>query len=579
MFKRKATVPVLVLLLLVAGAALVSPAAAERASQPSNVQAGYIDLGASHSCARLTNGSVRCWGLNGNGQLGYGNTVTIGDTETPAAAGPVNLGTGRTATQLAAGDSSTCAILDNASVRCWGSGGFGALGYGSTEDVGNDESVASKGPVNLGSGRTAKAIAVGASHACAILDTDALRCWGQGGDGALGYGNGNSIGDDPMETPASAGPVSLGTTAKAVTAGIGFTCVLRTDGGVVCFGQNGFGQLGQGSAIPSSEYGDDSGEVPSNLGTVNLGINRTASAISSGSQHTCVILATPVADAGKVMCWGLAASGRLGYNDGANNIGDNESPFAAGTVNLGGHTAVAVAAGGAHTCVILDDGSVRCWGFGSSGQTGQNGTANVGDDASRPAPGVVVNIGAGRTATAVATGYFHTCVRRDDNSVICFGRNEAGQLGYANTTNIGDTEVASAGGPVNLGSTAPPDSDGDGKPNSTDACDFVAGSTPNGCPNVTRSLTLRYASSAFRGTLSSAKAACRSSMIVTVFKKVGTIGGSDDVRQGQDTTSATGAFVLTKVRKPGTYYASTLRRVVPSAGNCLAARSPLLTLP
>ena len=128
-------------------------------------------------------------------------------------------------------------------------------------------------------------------------------------------------------------------------------------------------------------------------------------------------------------------------------------------------------------------------------------------------------------------------------------------------------------------SSGPVDSDGDGKPNSTDACDNVPGATANGCPNVSRTLSLRYASGAFRGTLSSAKAGCRSNQTVSVFKKVGTIGGSDDVRQGGDATDGAGTYVVPKTKKPGTYYSSVPRRVVASAGNCLAARSPLLTLP
>ncbi|MBW3536082.1 MAG: hypothetical protein KY453_12855, partial [Gemmatimonadetes bacterium] len=105
----------------------------------------------------------------------------------------------------------TCALLDDGNVRCWGYGAHGRLGYTRTNDIGDDETPGSVGPVDLGAGRTAVAVSAGGRHTCARLDDGSVRCWGAGFTGRLGYCDERDIGDD--ETPASVGPVDL-TTAR-----------------------------------------------------------------------------------------------------------------------------------------------------------------------------------------------------------------------------------------------------------------------------------------------------------------------------------------------------------------------------
>jgi alpha-tubulin suppressor-like RCC1 family protein len=163
-----------------------------------------IVAGARHTCALLESGSVRCWGSAANGMLGYaGRFDPIGDDETPASAGDVDVG-GKVV-QLDAGDYATCALLESGRVRCWGSGELGELGYGNTEDIGDDETPASAGDVDIGG--LATRIDVGFRHVCATLESGAVRCWGRGGTAALGYGNVLDVGDD--ETPASVGDVQF----------------------------------------------------------------------------------------------------------------------------------------------------------------------------------------------------------------------------------------------------------------------------------------------------------------------------------------------------------------------------------
>ena len=273
-----------------------------------------IDAGKAHTCAVLDTGAVRCWGSGGFSNLGYGNTGNIGDDETPASVGDVDVG--GTVTQIAAGTFHTCALLDTGAVRCWGFGTKGRLGYATTTPIGDDEPPATAGDVDVGG--TVVQIVAGEEHTCALLDTGAVRCWGVGANGRLGYGNTNDIGDD--ETPAAAGDVDVGGAVVQIDAGVFHTCALLDTGAVRCWGAGGSGRLGYGNSIT---IGDD--ETPATAGDVDVG--GTVVQIDAGS-HTCALL-----DTRAVRCWGVSANGRLGYGN-LSSIGDNETPASAGDVDI-----------------------------------------------------------------------------------------------------------------------------------------------------------------------------------------------------------------------------------------------------
>ena len=253
------------------GAALLRGAAASRSRArsrrptPSTPRTAVaISAGLAHTCAILDNGRVRCWGFGGHGELGYGNTESIGNNETPGSAGPVHLGAGRTAVAISAGWYHTCVILDNGRVRCWGDAGSGQLGYGNTEDIGDDETPDSVAPVDLGPDRTAVAISAGKWHTCAILDNGRVRCWGLGHHGVLGYGNTETIGDD--ETPDSVSPIRLGGPRPVgISAGDRHTCVILENRRVRCWGAGELGQLGSGNR---QDIGND--ETPGSVGPVSF---------------------------------------------------------------------------------------------------------------------------------------------------------------------------------------------------------------------------------------------------------------------------------------------------------------------
>lgn len=221
---------------------------ASRGAVVLGAKAVAVSAGGRHACALLESGSVRCWGSPSYGPLGYGNTNVVGDNETPAQAGSINVGGAVVA--ISAGGNHTCALLSQGRVRCWGRGGnqgfpVGLLGYKETQDIGDNETPASAGNIALGG--TATTISTMWSGRCALLSTGAVRCWGKNPSGSLGYGDLNDVGDN--ETPAQKGDLHLGGAAVklANAASTYHMCAIMEDGGVKCWGLNGDGQLGLGT--------------------------------------------------------------------------------------------------------------------------------------------------------------------------------------------------------------------------------------------------------------------------------------------------------------------------------------------
>lgn len=351
--------------------------------------------GASFSCALLEDGSVRCWGANKDGQLGYGHTSTLGDDETIESLGPVQIG--GPATQIAAGASKfgshACALLEDKSMRCWGSAKFGKLGLGHTNSVGDDELPTSAATVSVGG--KVDAIAAGKYNTCAILEDRSLRCWGWNAQGQLGLGNTQDVGDN--EIPSSVSPIDLGAKVMQVSVGRRHICALIDGAKVRCWGWNNRGQLGLGN---TENIGDD--EVPSSVDPIDL--SAPAIQVVTGELHTCALILDENSDedaaslnkkiwarfspdgqplvgtplGGKVQCWGDNKFGQLGYAH-KHSVGDTNSPNAVGTVYLGA-PAVALSAGNYHTCALLADGNMRCWGYNDQGQLGYGNVDLIGDN-------------------------------------------------------------------------------------------------------------------------------------------------------------------------------------------------------
>lgn len=412
-----------------------------------------LALGESHSCAILDDGSVKCWGRDSFVGLGVdaGNSV-------PLPGDAIELGEGRRALQLAAGPANTCALLDDDSVKCWGYDDDGSLGYGDSgprlapdsdpvdlrdgntarfvelgskatyslvilttgavKGWGSNEqgglgygdtdrrSTPPRETVSLGAGRTALSLSAGANHTCAVLDNNTIKCWGDNGAGQLGYGDNDSRFEPPTET------VDLGLSGTdaslRMALGAEHSCALFADGSVTCWGRS-----------PQLGYGDAGDELSPPSESVDFSARSAVRQLAAGVSHTCALL-----EDGRVQCWGGNGAGELGYGD----TDDRPSPPGDSVDLRDGYTAIAIAAGAYHTCAILDDGNVKCWGDNDQGALG------YGDTERRFAPPrEVLDFGGGLTAKKLAASYNHTCAILSDDSVQCWGYNSKGQLGYGDT--------------------------------------------------------------------------------------------------------------------------------------------------
>ncbi|MFP2908341.1 RCC1 domain-containing protein [Pyxidicoccus sp. 3LFB2] len=374
-----------------------------------------LHAGDTHTCALLNDGSVRCWGNGGTGRLGYGNTDSVGDNELLSSRGAIPLT--EKASQLAAGGAHTCALLSNGLVRCWGNNAFGQLGYGHVNHIGDTEPVLSETYVNLGTQATR--IVAGGNHTCALLTTGRVRCWGRNNQGQLGYGHTNNVGDD--EKPSSV-DVQVGAPVQDLVARGDQTCALLVSGKVRCWGANTYGQLGYsngGNAIGDNEH-------PSSVGDLSLA--GTVLQLAAGTNHTCALR-----DTGAVRCWGYNANGQVGNG----TTGSTFNPTAY-DVNLGaGNKAIQVTAGGEHTCALLGSGLIKCWGYNAQGQLGYGTVTQL---LAPPSSHTGLN---NIPAYFVTAGANHTCALLTNGKALCWGLGSNGQLGYGNTNTIGDDELPS----------------------------------------------------------------------------------------------------------------------------------------
>src|SRR3546814_395894 len=211
------------------------------------------------------------------------------------------------------------------------------------------------------SNATALLVAAGGLHACALLDTGELKCWGQNGKGQLGQGDNDPRGGEPNQMGDKLLPINLGAgrIAVAVTAGYEHTCALLDSGSLKCWGDNSNGQLGWWD---TSSRGDSENDMGDNLAAIDLGPDRTAVAVAAGERFTCAIL-----DNGWVKCWG---------NNDQNQVGPQATKPWTGDpvdVNLGAdYTALSLGLGIAHAIALLNGDIVKGWGSDDAGELGHD---------------------------------------------------------------------------------------------------------------------------------------------------------------------------------------------------------------
>jgi alpha-tubulin suppressor-like RCC1 family protein len=215
------------------------------------------------------------------------------------------LGAGSGVVSVTAGGWHTCALLDSGAVKCWGFDYYGQVGDGAGDDPQESRPV---DVVGLGTGSGGIAITAGAYHTCVLLDSGAVRCWGSDYYGQVGDGaddNANKY------TPVDVFGLGAGSGVIAITAGAYHTCVLLDSGAAKCWGDDYYGQVGDGADDNANEYAP--------VDVVDLGAGSGIVAIAAGNNHTCALL-----DSGAVKCWGRDYYGQLG--DGADDNANEYAP-------------------------------------------------------------------------------------------------------------------------------------------------------------------------------------------------------------------------------------------------------------
>ena len=351
-------------------------------------------------------------GCPGGEQGSSGSTADATDTSTGSGSSEESGGASTSTTTTTAGNDDTTTGA--------------STGASTTSEITTDASSTTEATTEASTGASSTG---DASTGADTTEGGSSGAPGACGDGAVDPGeacdDGNSDEADACSTQCELNK------ALSVTMGYEYTCASISGETVKCWGRNDSGQLGLGDIAPR---GDEPGEMGDALPAVDLGTGRTATAITAGYRHTCALL-----DDGSVKCWGwnggwLGLEDNLDRGDGPGEMGD-----ALPAVDLGaGRTATAISAGERHTCALLDDGSVKCWGGNTYGQLAHDGVNNIGDNAGEMGDDLPpIDLGTGRTATAVTTGAHHTCASLDDGATKCWGINVNGTLGQGDTVNRG----------------------------------------------------------------------------------------------------------------------------------------------
>ncbi len=398
------------------------------------IEVVQVVTGGRHTCALLNDGHVRCWGAGGAGQLGYGNNQSL---SSPGG----NVGGGLQdafVTQLSAGTSHTCALLEGGAVSCWGDGANGRLGY---PDGGSRQSPGGPVPLPEDAG-VAEQVVAGYDHTCVLMSNGTITCWGADDWGQLGY-PGEAVGAVPLGDEADV--------VMALSAGYRTTCALFDNGTVRCTGFNWEGNIGIPPVFddPSPDAWPINTAYHEFQGDLDFGVGAFVSRLAmNDGGHSCAVIEGPTPGADDTLrCWGAGNAGRLGYGNTQNR--PTVLPMS-DDVPLGGNVSL-VAAGDAHTCALLTDGGLRCWGRGSDGRLGYGNNANVGDgtgDSIIEAGDVELGLTGGVEVKQIAAGgsvfsveaeivsLGHTCVLLSDGNVRCWGFGENGQLGYGDNLSL-----------------------------------------------------------------------------------------------------------------------------------------------
>jgi alpha-tubulin suppressor-like RCC1 family protein len=360
-----------------------------------------IAAGMDHACAILEDTSVACWGDADYGQLGnpyHSGPVTVPVPVYIAGAWKQQL-TGVIA--VTAGFHFTCALQRTGSVFCWGTNGSGELGIGASDSFWHFGATKVQIPEPV----AAISAQAYSEHACALMSDSqhTVRCWGANFYGQLGSGSSDSASPVEVQVTQMDGSQTALIGVTQISIGNYHSCAILANTSAACWGNNSYGQLGDGT--------HNSRSSPKLVVISELDGSKTLltdiSQIAGGGIHTCAVLASTMSAA----CWGDNSRGQLGVP-----AITFSTPSPTGIPSLG---VKQLSGGNNHTCAVLADSRLACWGDNTYGE--------LGDAVPSSRSPVVLSA----TATQVAAGNDFTCALMTDTGVQCWGRGDVGQLGAA----------------------------------------------------------------------------------------------------------------------------------------------------
>lgn len=344
------------------------------------IQFRSVVAGTFHTCGITASGHAACWGSNNAGRLGDGSA--FGSTSPVSVSGLANLKT------LSMGSAYSCVIDVAGAAYCWGANVSAQLGIGSYDNV--PHRLAQQVATTL----SLDTVASGDRHSCGLTADGQAYCWGGGYNGQLGTNDTtycDILGERCNTAPK---PAATAVRFSRLSVGTDHTCGLAADGTAYCWGANESGQLGDGTTVDRS------------LPTPVMG-GLAFMQLSAGNFHTCGLT-----ESGLAYCWGINDAGLLG-------TGGTPTESSVPVAVAGGLTFTVLSAGSGHTCGLVADGTLYCWGSNSRLQLGTRDSVSV------KAPRSFLTL----KFLSVSVGVNYTCGIALDSLAYCWGENNANQLG------------------------------------------------------------------------------------------------------------------------------------------------------
>ncbi len=328
------------------------PTPIQQGEMPSGVRLTQVTAGNSHTCGIGSDQKAYCWGMNTYGQLGNGATT---DSSTPVAVSQGQIPNGVTLTKLAVGNWHTCALGSNGWMYCWGSNSFSQIGDGTTGSANNRFTPVAVLQGAMPAGSTARDIDTGGgSHNCVIASNNQAYCWGYNGSASGGLGDGTTV---SRTSPVAVlqGAIPSGVTTVKLEVGFESSCIIGSDGKVYCWGNNSYGQLGDGTTVMKTS------PVALAYGSI-VSPGTQFQQILLGWMHACALDVNQ-----RAYCWGSNSYSQLGDGTTIQRL----SPVAVLPGNIPNDVQITALSSGGNTMYARgSNGKLYGWGYNAMGSIG-----------------------------------------------------------------------------------------------------------------------------------------------------------------------------------------------------------------